>query len=176
MKRLAFVLLAAPLLVPAALQAAAATGTIEGVVRTANGAPVAGVSVTVKGPELTAITDQHGAFVVQDVPAGERFVVTASLAGVVAPPVPLLVLPGRNVVNFTMEPTFTSAVTVSAEIPLLNASDGVSRLTLSPAQIAVAAEPRGTGHLPRAATAAGVSERPRPRPASTCAAGRPTRT
>ncbi len=135
MKRLALLFSALTFLGVPVLHAA--TGTIEGVVRNRSGAPVPGATVAVQGPGLTATTDAKGAYVIENVPTGSNFVVTASLAGVVAPPVTLWVVPGRNVVDFTLQPSFATDVTVGAEIPLLNASDGVSRLTLSPAQIRV---------------------------------------
>jgi Ca-activated chloride channel family protein len=57
-----------------------ATGRIEGTVRDLNGAPIAGVAVTVDGTALSASSDARGHYVLSQVPAG-TWTVRATLTG-----------------------------------------------------------------------------------------------
>ena len=64
------------------------TGTLSGVVKSADGAPLPGVTVTLKSPALqgehTAVTDSTGAYIFRGLPPGQgasTYTVTFSLAG-----------------------------------------------------------------------------------------------
>ena len=62
----------------------AAEGRLAGVVRDATGSVLPGVTLTVAGPVLTAprtvVTDDHGGYVLDSLPAG-HYLVTAALNG-----------------------------------------------------------------------------------------------
>ena len=68
---------------PAAARAQAA-GQLAGVVRDTTGSVLPGVTVTVTGaglvPPRTVVTDEHGRYVLEPLPAG-RYLVTASFRG-----------------------------------------------------------------------------------------------
>ena len=59
-------------------------GRLAGVVRDATGSVLPGVTLTVAGPALTAprtvVTNEHGGYVLDSLPAG-RYLVTAALNG-----------------------------------------------------------------------------------------------
>ena len=69
-KRFPYIALALACVLLSAPAAAQDTGTIEGQVTLADGTPVGGVTVTVAGTDLVALTDPNGVFGLANVPAG----------------------------------------------------------------------------------------------------------
>ena len=84
------------LLIPAWLQAQT-TGQITGIVRSADGQPLAGVSVTVQGTQLGALTAENGRYTITNVPAGNHTIQT-SIIGFADQELPVTVTAGTPTV------------------------------------------------------------------------------
>jgi hypothetical protein len=116
----------------------AAEGRLEGTVRFADGSVVAGATVSIEGSTISTTTDALGRYVIADtVRTGMDLLIRAYLTSVGEETRKVFVVPGRNVVDFTLKLSMGTEVEVTVEIPLMNATDGISRVTLSPEQISV---------------------------------------
>jgi ferric enterobactin receptor len=115
------------------------SGRVEGVVRSANGEAIGGAVVTADGYDVVATTDADGRFVVAGLRAGATVRLIATVAGLPQERTSAyLSQSGATYVQFMMRMTKTrEEVTVRADIPLLNAADRISTVTLSPEQIGV---------------------------------------
>jgi hypothetical protein len=100
------------------------TGSISGVVRGADGAPLPGVTVTASGPLLpagrTAVTDEKGAFSILRLPPGE-YQVNAELAGMGTVKKPAVVALDRDTqVELEIKPSVAEEITVTAALPTID--------------------------------------------------------
>ena len=111
---------------------------IEGTVQTSDGAVLPGATVRVFGTALTTTTDGDGRYALVFTHASERLIVVADLDNyrgddaVVEIDGPL-----TTTIDFTLTPAFASDVVVIADVPMLNTADDISRISLTPAQVAV---------------------------------------
>ena len=100
------------------------TGSISGVVRGADGAPLPGVTVTASGPLLPAgrigVTDEQGAFSILRLPPGD-YEVTAELTGMGSVKRPAVVALDRDTqVNLDIKPSIAEEITVTAALPTID--------------------------------------------------------
>ncbi|MFP5284394.1 MAG: TonB-dependent receptor domain-containing protein [Thermoanaerobaculia bacterium] len=100
------------------------TGSVSGVVQSADGSPLPGVTVTVSGPLLpagrTAVTDEEGRFSVLRLPPGE-YQVSAALEGMGSVTRPAVVALERDTqVNLSLSPTVSEEITVEAALPTID--------------------------------------------------------
>ncbi len=100
------------------------SGSISGVVRGADGAPLPGVTVTASGPLLPAgrigVTDEQGAFSILRLPPGE-YEVTAELTGMGNAKRPAVVALDRDTqVNLDIKPSIAEEITVTAALPTID--------------------------------------------------------
>ncbi len=110
-------------------------GKIKGTVQMEDGTELPGVSVSILGKKESTVTDKDGSYTFIGVSQGEVTLV-ATLDGFAAQRKTVLVQAGRTVVaDITMGMSISEESTVTAEKPLLSASDKVSKITLTPSQI-----------------------------------------
>ena len=100
------------------------TGSISGVVRGADDAPLPGVTVTASGPLLPAgrigVTDEQGAFSILRLPPGE-YEVTAELTGMGIAKRPAVVALDRDTqVDLEIKPSIAEEITVTAALPTID--------------------------------------------------------
>ncbi len=100
------------------------TGSISGVVRGADGAPLPGVTVTVSGPLLpagrSAVTDEGGGFSVLRLTPGD-YEVTAELTGMGGAHRPVVVALDRDTqVDLDIKPSVAEEITVTAALPTID--------------------------------------------------------
>lgn len=109
---------------------------IEGTVRAADNSPLPGATVSIVGTTLTAVTDEVGRFTLAFTHVPAQLIVVADLSGYRSGDV-LITTASFVAADFRLTPAFSEAVTVTAEVPMLNTTDDISRIKLSPAQVAV---------------------------------------
>ena len=100
------------------------TGSVSGVVQSADGSPLPGVTVAVSGPLLpagrTAVTDEEGRFSVLRLPPGE-YQVSAALEGMGSVTRPVVVALERDTqVDLALNPTVSEEITVEAALPTID--------------------------------------------------------
>jgi hypothetical protein len=117
--------------------ASAEEASVEGTVRFAGGSPAVGADVVVSGTSSKATSDVGGQYAIAGLLAGAEISVVASTSLADHQMKTLVLAAGRNTLDFELKPKFTSEVSVTAEIPSLNAGQGVSQVSLSPEQVAV---------------------------------------
>jgi hypothetical protein len=110
-------------------------GKIKGTIQMEDGTRLPGVSVSIQGKKESTVTDKDGAYAFIGVSQGEVTLI-AILDGFATQRKSVLVQAGRTVVvDFTMGMSISEESVVTAEKPLLSASDNVSKITLTPSQI-----------------------------------------
>lgn len=100
------------------------TGSISGVVRGGDGAPLPGVTVTVSGPLLpsgrTTVTDEAGAWSILRLPPGD-YTVLADLSGLGSTKREAVVALDKDTqVELTLNPTVSEEITVEAALPVID--------------------------------------------------------
>ena len=111
---------------------------ITGTVQTPDGSRLPGATVRIFGTELITTTDGDGAYVLDARHPPGRLIVFAELPSFTSDDATLQVTgPLSTRIDFILTPTFASDVTVIAEVPMLDATDDVSRIELAPEQVAV---------------------------------------
>ena len=111
---------------------------ITGTVQTPDGSFLPGVTVRIFGTPFRTVTDGDGAYVLAFAQAPGRLILFAELSGFRTDDAALQVTgPLATSIDFTLTPEFASDVTVIAEVPMLDATDDVSRIELSPEQVSV---------------------------------------
>ena len=111
---------------------------ITGTVQTPDGSRLPGVTVRLFGTPFRAVTDGDGAYVLAFTRASGRLILFAELSGFRTDDAALQVTgPLTTSIDFTLTPEFASDVTVIAEVPMLDATDDVSRIELAPEQVSV---------------------------------------
>jgi hypothetical protein len=119
--------------------AAETTGSISGVVRGADGAPLGGVAVTVKGPFLpagrTVVTDKDGAYNFLRLLPG-TYSVSAEVQGMgnVAREV-VVALDKDTQVELSLEPRVTEEITVREAVPLIDVRSTEAQVNFTSEQI-----------------------------------------
>ena len=114
------------------------SGGARGSVRSADGLSVPGANVTLQGTSAFTTSDTEGKYLLVDLPPGEKVVLVASAPGFQDAVAEVTVSRGTPVTADFVLPLagYTDAVTVVSEVPMLKASDGTSRVTLRPEQVA----------------------------------------
>jgi ferric enterobactin receptor len=113
-------------------------GIVHGTVASSDGQPLPGALVTIHGTSISTATDAQGRYLIAQLRPGVEITLAASAAGFEPEARVLVIQEGRFTADFTLPlAQVTEAVSVTAEIPMLNASDGISKVALSPEQIAV---------------------------------------
>lgn len=100
------------------------TGSISGVVRGSDGAPLPGVTVTVKGPLLpagkTTVTDENGAYSFLRLPPGD-YEVSAELSGMGGVQRQAVVALSKDTqTDLALNPTLQDEITVSTALPTID--------------------------------------------------------
>lgn len=103
-------------------------GSLAGTVSDETGAVLPGVTIEVSGPNLqgvrSAVTDSSGSYRFRNLPPGSNYSVKATLGGF-QPTTKQgihVYLGQEGTVNFSIKPTITEAITVTAEAPLVDVS------------------------------------------------------
>ncbi|HEV7504564.1 MAG TPA: TonB-dependent receptor [Thermoanaerobaculia bacterium] len=130
---------------------AAETGSLSGVVRSADGAGLPGVTVTVKGPYLpagrTVITESDGAFSFQRLPPG-KYDVSAELSGLGNVSRPALVeLDKDTQLELSLKPILQGEITVSAAQPTIDVKSTEAQVNFTAQRIEELPIPRSYGGL-----------------------------
>ncbi|HEY0591053.1 MAG TPA: carboxypeptidase-like regulatory domain-containing protein, partial [Thermoanaerobaculia bacterium] len=112
---------AAALLISVPAAQADVYGSISGVVRDRDGAPLPGVTVSVTGPVLPrgrdTVTEANGVFAVLNLPPG-TYAVTASLAGMGSVRSNAVVAVDKDTsITLTLNPSVAESITVTAATP-----------------------------------------------------------
>ena len=132
-------------------QEAGSTGTVSGTVTNEQGAPLAGVQVTVEGTGLGAVSQDNGRYVITHVPVGAR-TIRARYVGYRPQSMPVTVAADQRAAeNFRMveDPLSLSSVVVTGTAtPRVNEEASVAITTLTPELIDQAA-PRSTTEMLR---------------------------
>ena len=132
-------------------QEAGPTGTVSGTVTNEQGAPLAGVQVTVEGTGLGAVSQDNGQYVITHVPVGPRTIRVRSV-GYRPQALPVTVAADQHAAeNFRMveDPLSLSSVVVTGTAtPRVNEEASVAITTLTPELIDQAA-PRSTTEMLR---------------------------
>jgi len=118
---------------------AAETGSLSGVVRSADGSALPGVTVTVTGPLLpggrSTVTDDGGAFSVIRLPPGE-YEVTADLAGLGNVKRSALIALDRDTqLELSLDPSVSDEITVEAAVPLIDVKSAEVQVNYTSEQI-----------------------------------------
>jgi len=136
---------------PAPAQEPEPTGTVTGTVTNDQGAPLAGVQVTVEGTGLGAVSHDNGQYVITHVPVGTR-TIRVRFVGYRPQVVPVTVTPEQRATqSFKMveDPLSLSSVVVTGTAtPRVNEEASVAISTLTPELIEQAA-PRSTTEMLR---------------------------
>ena len=150
-------------LVAAPILAQTVTGTMTGTVTDASAAALPGVTVTIRnvdtGLQRVVVTDHVGFFSAPFLPAG-RYDVAAELAGFGAARRPgvRVQLNETTVQDFTLAPAVAETVTVTAEAPRINVTDGEIKQTLGADEIRTLPQANQTNFLGLLSTLAGYQE------------------
>ena len=121
----------------------ASAGTTHGVriigtVQTPDGSRLPGATVRIFGTPLITTTDGDGNYVLEAARAPGRLILFAELPNFTSDDATIQVMgPLSTRIDFVLTPTFASDVTVIADVPLLDATDDVSRIELAPEQVSV---------------------------------------
>jgi hypothetical protein len=141
------------------------TGTLQGTVSDKSGGVLPGVSITVKsvetGGERTLVTNEAGFFSATFLPIG-RYAVTADLAGfgrVVRDGVQVG-LNETRVVDLVLDPQLTQSVTVTADAPPINTTNGEVKGSMTAEEIMDKPSVNAGSFLSLAETFAGFQENP----------------
>ena len=111
---------------------------ITGTVQTPGGSRLPGASIRVFGTELITVTDSDGAYVLEATRLTGRLILFAELPNFTSADATIQITgPLSTRIDFILTPTFASDVTVIAEVPMLDATDDVSRIELAPEQVSV---------------------------------------
>ena len=111
---------------------------IIGTVQTPDGSRLPGATVRIFGTPLITTTDGDGNYVLEATRAPGRLILFAELPNFTSDDATIQVTgPLSTRIDFTLTPTFASDVTVIAEVPMLDATDDVSRIELAPEQVSV---------------------------------------
>ena len=134
------VILALVVLAATSLQAQTVTGTIQGKVTDTSGAVLPGVTVTIRnmetGLERAVVTNNEGFFNAPFLPVG-RYRIAAELAGLGTmrrDNVPVN-LNQTTVQDFVIDPQLSETITVNAEAPRINVTDGEIKQTMRSEEI-----------------------------------------
>jgi hypothetical protein len=166
-RRPAFVLLLLALLLLASLPLAAqtVTGTIQGTVTDRSGAVLPGVTVTIRnletGLERVVVTNDAGFFNAPFLPIG-RYRVNAELAGMGSQRrenVPIN-LNQTTVQDFIIDPQMAETITVQADAPRINVTDGEIKQTMRSEEIMTLPAASQTNFLRLAEVFSGFQENP----------------
>ena len=111
---------------------------ITGTVQTPDGTRLPGATVRIFGTPLITTTDAEGNYVLAVTRAPGQLILLAELPNFRSDDATIHVTePLSTHIDFTLTPTFASEVRVIAEVPLLDATDDVSRIELAPEQVSV---------------------------------------
>ena len=112
-------------------------GSITGKVMMGDGTKLPGVRISIENTSTATQTDQHGIYIIKGIPPGQR-VIRTYLKGFRDKKITAFVPAGQTiVVDFTLEiMELTKETIVTAERPLLSTSEEVSKIILTPTQIA----------------------------------------
>jgi hypothetical protein len=157
---LVLVLLAA---IPAIAQTV--TGTIQGTINDRSGGALPGVTVTIRnaatGLERVVVTNPSGFYNATFLPVG-KYNVEAGLSGfgvMRRQGVPVQ-LNTTTVQDFVLDPAMTETVTVNADAPRINVSDGEIKQTMRSEEIMAIPQSNQNSFLGLASTFAGYQEQP----------------
>ena len=136
--RTRFVLVLPCLMLALASHASAQSGNVHGVVRSTDGQPIPGAVVAIHGVSLSATTDALGRYVFNDLRPDVQITLIASADGFELRSRAVVVRAEPLSADFTLPLAgVAESVRVTADIPMLNVSEGVSTIALAPEQIAV---------------------------------------
>lgn len=148
-----------------ALYSQTVSGTMNGTVTDKSGGPIPGATVTIRnletGLERVVITNDAGRFSAPFLPIG-RYSATAELAGLgkmTRMNIPVQ-LNTTTVQNFSLAPTLSETVTVNAEAPRVDVTDGEIKQTMRSEEIMTLPQGNQASFLGLAATFAGYQENP----------------
>jgi len=111
---------------------------IAGTVQSPDGSRLPGATVRIFGTALITTTDSDGAYVLEATRPPGRLILFAELPNFTSDDATIQVTgPLSTRIDFILTPTFASDVTVIAEVPMLDATDDVSRIELAPEQVSV---------------------------------------
>lgn len=111
---------------------------IAGTVQSPDGSRLPGATVRIFGTALITATDDDGAYVIEATRPTGRLILFAELPNFTSDDATLQVTgPLSTRIDFIVTPTFASDVTVIADVPMLDATDDVSRIELAPEQVSV---------------------------------------
>jgi hypothetical protein len=122
------VFLALLLLATSTFAQSTTAGSVTGVVTDSSGAALPGVTVELSGAAMqgtrTVVTDSTGTYRFVNVPVGDNFKVTATLAGFapVSKTISRVYLGQEGRVDLSLRAAMTEAITVTAEAPLVDTS------------------------------------------------------
>ena len=152
-------------LVSLPLTAQTVTGTINGTITDRTGGALPGVTVTMRnmetGLERTVVTNEAGFFNAPFLPTGP-YVVSAELTGLGSARrenVPVN-LNQTTVQDFAIDPQVSETITVNADAPRINVSDGEVKQTMRSSEIMSLPQGNQTNFLGLAAAFAGYQEPP----------------
>lgn len=113
------------------------SGTVRGTVQMDDGTALPGVTIQILGLSISTQTDSNGQYVLEGISQG-KILLSATLAGFKEQKETIYIQNGKMTVrNFTLRLLKISEETlVTAQRPLLSASEKVSKITLAPSQIA----------------------------------------
>lgn len=159
------VFLALFLLVATSMSAQTVTGTMSGTVTDRSGAALPGVTVVIRnletGLERVSVTNEQGFFNAPFLPVG-RYRINIELAGLGSmrrENVPVN-LNQTTVQDFVLDPTMAETITVNAEAPRINVSDGEIKQTLRAEEIMTMPSPNQASFLGLASVFSGYQENP----------------
>ena len=113
-------------------------GSISGTVQDSSGGRLPSVLLSIKGLEVSAATDERGAFALPDVPVGNLVLIVA-LSGFTTKDIPVTVQVGRDtVLSITLELASQEfSVSVTQTLPkLMSASESIGVVQVLPEQMA----------------------------------------
>src|ERR1043166_1640411 len=153
------------LLLPLAIHAQTVTGTIDGTVTDKSGGALPGTTVTIKnvetGRERIVQTNGSGFFNAPFLPVG-RYNVTAELSGFGTPARRHVgvELNERTFQDFSLAPAVSETVTVSADAPRIDVTDGEVKQTMRAKEIENLPNPDQANFLRLTSIFAGYQENP----------------
>ncbi len=139
------------------------TGTVQGTVSDRSGGVIPGVTVTIRNAETgltrVVVTNETGFFNAPFLPIG-RYDVSAELSGFGQSRRSdvRVDLNQTTVQDFVLDPAVTESVTVTADAPRINVSDGEIKQTIRSEEIMTLPQPNQTSFLGLASTIAGYQE------------------
>lgn len=109
---------------------------VTGTVRGPQDLPLPGATVSVVGTTFSAVTDENGRYSLGFSHGTDRFILLAEMPDHQSGDT-VVTTSSTVTADFTLRPAFSAQVTVLADIPMLNTTDDISRIQLSPEQVAV---------------------------------------